>query len=51
MGYCSVYDDKRINLDIKDNLVTQLLEEILLPSLFGYLEALDILKKFTVLYS
>jgi hypothetical protein len=26
--YCSVYDDKGINFDIKDNLVTLLFEEI-----------------------
>jgi hypothetical protein len=45
MDYCSVYEDQPINEDNKDNLVTPLLEEILLPSLFGYLEALDILKK------
>jgi hypothetical protein len=45
MDYCSVYEDQPINEGNKDNLVTPLLEEILLPSLFGYLEALDILKK------
>jgi hypothetical protein len=50
MDYCTIYNDQWINLDINENILTSILEEILIPSLFGYLEPLDILKKLTVLY-
>jgi hypothetical protein len=49
MNYGSVFDNQRINLNIKDNLVTPLLQEILIPFQINHLVVLDLLKKLTVL--